>query len=58
MATTTSMTQECRALSLDQLSARLEPPHIQGTWDPARTRNAATLKRLAGALHNAGRIPV
>lgn len=52
------MTQECRALSLDQLSARLEPPHIQGTWDPARTRNAATLKRLAGALHNAGRIPV
>jgi hypothetical protein len=42
-----------RSVLIEQLSARLAPLRIEGTWDPAHTANAAALQRLARALDSA-----
>jgi hypothetical protein len=39
-----------RAILIEQFSARVKPTGIEGSWDPASTPNAASLKRLAGTL--------
>lgn len=42
-----------RSVLIEQLSARLTPLRIEGSWDPASTPNGAALQRLARTLDNA-----